>query len=249
MSDLKNKDYFPHPSNLRNDRRMKRVMKDLPGGVGYGAVVITMERLRCEENYSYPLSDLDLLADEFDISLPILQTIVSKYGFFELKKSDSEEIIISPLLNTLMQPYQARKEQAQIAGKISATKRKIKQEKQLQELSQLSSTELPFNVSDTDKIILDKTRQEYTIPDNNISLHNQNYANFSSFKTFLINNYKNKIVCYSPPGYEKHVTVSITSLGYLHNDFAKKDLETDDAKKVWQYLFENQHLLVVNQKN
>ena len=124
MSTLTNKDYFPHPSNLRNDRRMKRVMKDFAGGVGYGAVVLLIERLRCEPDYLYPVADLDLLADEFNISLPILQTIISSYGFFDLIKKNDEEILISPILNELMQPYKNRIEQAKVAGKISASKKK-----------------------------------------------------------------------------------------------------------------------------
>jgi len=160
MSEFKNKDFFPHPSNLRNDRRMKRVMKDLPGGVGYGAVVILIERLRCEENYSYPIADLDLLSDEFDISLPILQTVISKYGFFELIK---DEVLISPVLNTLMDPYTNRIEQAKIAGQISAQKRKIKQEKQLLELSKTDSTERSLNGSDTEEKRLEEKIKENKI--------------------------------------------------------------------------------------
>jgi len=157
MSELKNKDFFPHPSNLRNDRRMKRAMKDLPGGVGYGAIVLTMERLRCEPDFSYPIEDLDLLADEFDISLPILQTVISKYGFFQI---ENEELLISPALNILMQPYQERKKQAQIAGRISAEKRKLKQQKQLEELSLQYSSGRSLNGRDTDKTISDKIRKE-----------------------------------------------------------------------------------------
>jgi len=233
MSNLKNKDYFPHPSNLRNDRRMKRVMKDLPGGVGYGAVVLTMERLRCEHNQRYPLADLDLLADEFGISLAVLQTVISSYNLFSIEKNEQDEVFFSPLLDELLEPYRQKVEHNKIAGLISAKKRKEKQELLLKRLSVDNSTQHMLNTCSTEEKRKEKNRIEKNIL--NLSI-----ANFSEFRKFIQENYVNKIVCTQPPGFLEHTTISISELGYLHNDYSKKDLSIEDAKEIWKFLFKSQ---------
>ncbi|MDD2449611.1 MAG: DUF4373 domain-containing protein [Sulfurimonas sp.] len=131
----KNKHWFPIPADLSQDRRMRRAMNDFKGGVGYGLILLLFENLRREPNYKYPLIDLDLLAKDFDVSLPILQTIIAKYGFFEVIKDENEEFFLSPLLSELMVPYDEKVEKNRIAGLKSAKNRKEKQEEQLKQLS------------------------------------------------------------------------------------------------------------------
>ena len=42
-----------------------------------------------------------------------------------------------------------------------------------------------------------------------------------------------------------HQTViSISNTGYLHNDFSGKDLNSEDAIGLWQWLYVNQNLLL-----
>lgn len=235
MSVIKNKHWFPHLANLRYDRRMKRAMHDLPGGVGYGAIVLIIEHLRCEPKYKYPMADLDLLADEFNISLPIMQTIINKYGFFEIIVNNNEEVFFSPLLNELMIPYDEKREKNKIAGKISAKQRKLKQEEQVYLLSQLDSTQQMLNICSTS---FEQNRKEQNTKEHNIK--NLSIPDFQIFKKLIIKNFKNKIVCTSPDGFNQHVTISLSSLGYLHNEYANKDLEPNDAKKVWEWMFNNQ---------
>ena len=234
---LKNKHWFPHPADLINDRRMKRAMKDLPGGVGYGVIVLMMEVLRNEPDFRYPMKDLDLLASEFDISLPILQTVITSYGFFELYTIEDGEMFISPLLNTLMIPYIEKKKKNQIAGRISAQKRKLKQEQQLLELSQLNSSQ---HMSNTCKTSVTHNIQEYSTKDKKKSLY---LYDFKFFKDFILHKYKNKIVCYGPLDFKSVTGIKVTSQGYLNNTFCNKDLSSDDAKKVWKWMFENQDKL------
>lgn len=233
---LKNKYWWPHPANLRFDKRMKRVMKDLPGGVGYGAVVLTLESLRCEEGFKYPIEDLDLLASEFDISLPILQTVVSKYGFFKIVEDESGKMFVSPLLDELMVPYIEKQKKNQIAGKISAAKRRKKQEEQLKLLSQLSSSQHVYNKCATDA---KQNRIENKIEEKNRSL----FADFQSFKAFVIESYKGVVVCYGAKGFTETTAISVSKQGYLHNKVSRKDLSKEDALKVWQWMFENQEKL------
>lgn len=239
-SNLKHMHWFPHSADLRNDRRMKRAMKDLPGGVGYGAIVLTMEVLRCEPDFKYPLEDLDLLATEFDISLPILQTVVNNYGFFEIVEEELGKVFFSPILNELMVPYLQKKQQNKIAGDISAKKRKIKQEQQLYLLSQLCSTQQMFDDCSTG---VQDNREENSITDNNRGKNKLSIPNFQIFKEFILKHYKNKTVCFGPLDYLSTTPISITSFGFLHNDFSNKDLTPEKAILVWQWMFDNQDKL------
>ena len=218
-------------------------MKDLPGAVGYGVIVLMLEVLRNEPEFKYPMKDLDLLAAEFNISLPILTTVVSSYNFFEIKKDELEEVFISPMLNELMLPYLEKIEKNRIAGKRSAEKRaeKSKEKEILLQLSQLDSGEQVLNTCSAfvQENKEDKSRKHYKKEKNNLS-----YMNFSVFKEFIINNYKNKIVCYGPACFLQDTPISISSLGYLHNNLTSKDLDPEDAKKVWEWISENQDKLV-----
>ena len=55
--------YFPHFSNARNDRKLRRLRKEL-GIEGYGIYFMVLEVLRDQEGFKYPLEDLDLLSEE-----------------------------------------------------------------------------------------------------------------------------------------------------------------------------------------
>lgn len=236
MSLLKNKHWWPHPADLRNDRRMKRAMKDLPGGVGYGVIVLIIEVLRCQNDFKYPLEDLDLLASELGVSLAILQTVISKYDFFKVIEDESGKMLVSTMLSELMVPYVEKQKKNQIAGKISARKRQIKQEQQLYALSQLCSSKHVFDKCQTH---VKQNRIEKKIADNTRSL----VSDFKSFKAFVLEAYKNKIVCYGACDFAKTTAISVTKQGYLHNQVSQKDLNREDAVKVWQWLFENQDKL------
>ena len=80
--------YFPHFSNARHDRKLKRVQKDL-GIEGYGIYFMLLEVLREQMNFKYPLSDVDLLADEFNCSEVKIKTIISKYDLFNIDESSN----------------------------------------------------------------------------------------------------------------------------------------------------------------
>jgi len=215
---------------------MKRAMKDLPGGVGYGAIVLTMEALRCEVDFKFPVKDLDLLALEFDISLPILQTVISKYGFFETIHDEIGEVFFSPILSDLMIPYIEKQKQNQIAGKISAQKRKLKQKQQLEILSQLDSSK---HVLDKCATGVKQNRVENKREEEKISL----FTDFKVFKKHVLSSYKGKVVCFGPTGFLDTTAIEVTSQFYLKNKFTKKDLSKEDAIKVWKWMFENQDKL------
>jgi len=72
------------------------------------------------------------------------------------------------------------------------------------------------------------------------------FDNFKNFKNQMIQNYQNKIICYGPSTFLGTTPISITSLGYLHNKITNKDLIPDDAKEVWEWMFNNQTKLGIS---
>jgi hypothetical protein len=111
--------YFPHFSNSRHDRKIKRIIKEL-GVEGYGLYFMTLEVLREQTDFKYPLSDIDLLADDFNTSEAKLKTVVMSYDLFQV---DLDNNFFSEKFLENMQPYLKMKEQRSLAGKKSAEKR------------------------------------------------------------------------------------------------------------------------------
>lgn len=113
---MKDAYYFPHFSNARHDRKIKRIRLDW-GNQGYALYFMTLEVLRDQSDFSYPTSDIDLLADEFNSSESELKAIIYDYKLFEIKEVDEEEVFTSPKLLEFMQPYLERSKKARNAAK------------------------------------------------------------------------------------------------------------------------------------
>ncbi len=126
--------YFPHFSNARHDRKIKRVIKEL-GVEGYGCYFMLLEVLREQSNLKYPIADIDLLADEFRTSEAKLKTVIGNYDLFEI---DQEEMFFSPKMFEYLEPYFKMKEQRRLAGLKSGEKRK-------QKMIPSTTDERPFN--------------------------------------------------------------------------------------------------------
>ena len=156
---------FMLPTNFRNDKNIKRMIKEFDVQ-GYGIAVYLLETLAETDNHMYPYSDIDLLADEMRISTAKIETVIKRYNMFEIIKTTDGDMFISSKLNRWLEPYYAGKEQRQIAGKISAQKRKQKQLKQLLELSQIDSIQRPLNDRSTINELINKLINQSNIDDN-----------------------------------------------------------------------------------
>ncbi|MDY0051074.1 MAG: DUF4373 domain-containing protein [Aliarcobacter sp.] len=143
---------FLFPTNFRNGKNIKRLIKDF-NVQGYGIAVYLLETLAETEGHQYPISDIDLIADEMKVSMPVINTVIGSYGLFEIVEREDGKQFISSQLNKWLQPYYNQVEQRKIAGQISAKKKKIKQNQQLLELSQLDSIQRPLNDRTTNKEI------------------------------------------------------------------------------------------------
>jgi len=104
--------YFPHFSNARTDRRLKRVRKQL-GIEGYGIYFMILETLRDQTEFRYPTEDIDLLADEFGTSEEKARAVVINFGLFDV---DENEEFFSPKMLEYMTPYLENKERKRIGG-------------------------------------------------------------------------------------------------------------------------------------
>lgn len=104
--------YFPHFSNARHDRKLKRVRKEL-GVEGYGIYFMLLETLRDQEFFKYPIDDLDLLADEFGTSEQKVRTVICNYNLFQV---DNEQNFFSLKFVEYLQPYLDTKHRNKING-------------------------------------------------------------------------------------------------------------------------------------
>lgn len=104
--------YFPHFCNARNDRKLRRVRKEL-GVEGYGIYFMILEVLREQKDFRYPMDDIDLLADEFRTSDQKVRVVVCNYDLFEV---DDNEQFFSPKFIEYLSPYLEKKQRNRING-------------------------------------------------------------------------------------------------------------------------------------
>jgi hypothetical protein len=104
--------YFPHFANARHDRKIKRVTKEL-GIEGYGIYFMLLEVLREQQDFRYPISDIDLLADEFGTSLAKVEVVLKKYDLFQIDECNN---FFSIKQVYYLQPYLEKSNNARLAA-------------------------------------------------------------------------------------------------------------------------------------
>lgn len=113
--------YFPHYSNARNDRKIKRLRKEL-GVEGYGIFMMLLEILRDQPDLRYPMSDIDLLETEIGTSQAKIEAVIKGYDLFNV----SPDHFFSPKLIEYLEPYFKAREQRSLAGQKSGESRRLK---------------------------------------------------------------------------------------------------------------------------
>ena len=117
-------DYFPHDFNSRTDRKILRLRQVL-GCEGYGIYWMLIETLATEEDFSYPIKDIDLLADNFITSKEKVTAVVKQFGLFQI---DKQAKFFSLSLIARMQKYIELSDKARNAANIRWEKaRKLKE--------------------------------------------------------------------------------------------------------------------------
>lgn len=120
---MKDAFYFPHFIGSRHDRKIKRLRKEL-GIEGYGIFFMLLEVLREQADFTYPLSDTDLLSEEFGTSEQKINAVIHNYDLFAITNQNTH--FLSPKLIIYIEPWLKRKEQARIAGIASGESRRLK---------------------------------------------------------------------------------------------------------------------------
>jgi len=127
--------YFPHYINARNDRKLRKARLQL-GIEAYAIYFMTLEVLREQKEYKYPIADLDILSDDFGTTLQKVQVIVLNYGLFDI---DPNEQFFSPAQKLAMSKFDRIKEINRLKGIKSGEARRKKLIGQVNELKQLEN--------------------------------------------------------------------------------------------------------------
>lgn len=134
--------YFPHFCNARQDRKIKRVRKEL-GLEGYGIYFMLLETLREQQEFKFPMEDIDLLADEFGTSEQKIRTVICNYELFQV---DNEQNFFSISFIKYLTPYLEGKQRKRINGiKGNLVKYGYATKESLENLSDLDILELNEN--------------------------------------------------------------------------------------------------------
>jgi len=145
LSEQNKKDayFFPHFYNARHDRKVKRIRKDL-GIEGYGIFFMLLEVLREQTDFKFPVSDIDLLADEFGTSVKKIEEVIGKYDLFIV---DEDRHFFSPKLVFYLQPYFEKIEHARMMANKRWNKCKSNDAIALPQYNQSIVIELPQQCS------------------------------------------------------------------------------------------------------
>lgn len=231
---------FLFPTNFRNRKNVKRLIKDF-NVQGYGIALYLLETLAGTEGHKYPLSDIDLLADEMKVSIPVIQTVLKSYGIFEFLKVD-EDMFFSSHLNQWLEPYYKQVEQRKTAGQISAMNKKIKQQKQLKNLlSQEDSIQRSLNGRSTNNI--NKEIKEI----NNLSKLS---LDFKTFKQELLKTCPEfRFLLQGELDYTKDHLGFCFKNGYIFNIQTNSFSTKEDSFKIWNYLFNKQDKVLMTARS
>jgi hypothetical protein len=77
----------------------------------------------------------------------------------------------------------------------------------------------------------------------NQKISSKTEEDYENFRKRIKKQYLGKNLVRGADKYLEGTVISISSTGYLHNEFAAKDLTSDDAIKLWQWLYGNQDRL------
>lgn len=83
---VKDTPYFSHDANARSDKKVISVRMKYKW-CGYGLYFAVVEVLRCENNFRYPIADIDNLAFDFQTDPKVLKDIILNFGLFTKNKT------------------------------------------------------------------------------------------------------------------------------------------------------------------
>ena len=76
------------------------------------------------------------------------------------------------------------------------------------------------------------------------TLSSKKKETFNAFRERIKNEYQGVQLVQGAPGFLQDTVISLSATGYLHNEVSKKDLDGEDAKKVWGWIYSNQDAIL-----
>lgn len=227
--------YFPHFCNARQDRKIKRVRKEL-GLEGYGIYFMLLETLREQQEFKFPTEDIDLLADEFGTSEQKIRTVICNYDLFQL---DNNENFFSVSFIKYLTPYLEGKQRKKIAGiKGNLIKYGYAKKEDLDNLTDLEILEINENKNIIPKLSHSDSDSESSTSRNG----SQRKVNEKESKEKEKENipYKEIIDCLNSKAgtnykYTTNKTKELIKARFNEN-FSLKDFETVINKKCYEWL-------------
>ena len=229
--------YFPHYINARNDRKIRKARLQL-GIESYAIYFMTLEVLREQKDYQYPLQDLDILADDFGTTVNKVEVIVMNYGLFEI---DVEQQFFSPAQKLALKRFDEIKEINRLKGQKSGQVRRHKIQQQLEELqkdtklSQEDSLEPRFNNGSTADELVSIVSKKVSKENKKVTL---SINNFDSFVSHIRANFINQLIIEIIDKHtNKPIAISVSKKGYLYNLHTSEDFQGSRAKELWQSMY------------
>ena len=232
--------YFKHFCNARNDRKIRKARLQL-GIEAYALYFMLLEVLREEKDFKYPISDLDVLASEFDTSIQKLDVLIRSYGLFII---DQESMFFSVAQLEGLKSWMEQKEINRLKGIQSGIARRNKIKNQIETLSQGDSNEPRFNSSSTAVELREEKRREEK--KNIINNSDKKNESFLTFRKRIKKEYLNKIIINDCIKIENqfnfmlNVELSVSKTGYLYDMTTTNDLRSENATLIWQWLYNHQ---------
>lgn len=118
--------WFHHDSNAKDDPKCMLLIDQL-GMEGYGIYWMLLEVLREQPDYRCPLKLVSVLAKRYNTTTEKVKTVICSYDLFRVEKG---ELFFSRSLVNRMQAYDKIKMLRSKAGKVSADRRKLLENKQ-----------------------------------------------------------------------------------------------------------------------
>ena len=227
--------FVPIYSNLIDDKRIKRLNKDMPNCSGLGIMIGLYFNLLKDSQLRCSYDDIDIIADELRTSVPLIITVIESYSLFEIIQDNGKKFF-SPILNQALQPYFDKCETNKINAQIGVQKKKLKKEKQLEELKQLSlfnSSQRPLSDGEPNKNRIEENKIE-----KNLS-KKEDQENFQNFKKELEGKEVRFTLPYPFVNFAQNTVIRLRKTGYLHNESIAKDLTAQQAHSVWEYMYDN----------
>jgi hypothetical protein len=245
MSD-KDAYYFKHFCNARNDRKIKKARIQL-GIEAYAIFFMILEILREQQDFKYPLEDLDVLADDLGVSIQKVEVVIKNYNLFEI---DNDENFFSIAQINSLQSWIELREVNRIKGLKSGIVRRKKIEDDINKLSQAHSIKQQFsNSSAADKLLYSNI--DYSIKNDikNSTINKKDYFNFVEQMREKYSGDSNRN--FFPTIFEyNEQEIALDSSGKLYTKYQNKTLDTEKAFEIWEYIYNNQDKIIpIEQKS